>query len=118
MRTVVPLTAGAVSRRPCDTLQAENHSSPPRACAPAAPASSTSTASNADANLAFFTSVTPCPQAGRTLTRSKSVVIVVVSMMPLLARCPALEVRRIVGAAGAGEDSHLGIDAQRTRTVH
>src|SRR6266705_6032096 len=47
-----------------------------------------------------------------------SVVIVVVPMMPLLARRPALEVRRIVGAAGAGVDSHLGIDAQRTRTVH
>src|SRR6267378_5930970 len=118
MRTVVPLTAGGVSRKPCDTLHAENHSSPPRACAPAAPASSTSAASKADANLAFFTSLTPCPQARRSLTRSKSVIIVVVPIMPLLARCPAFEVRRIVGAAGAGVDSHLGIDAQRTRTVH
>src|SRR5204863_8212803 len=47
-----------------------------------------------------------------------SVVIVVVPIMPLLARSPALEVRRIVGAPGAGVDSQLGIDAQRTRTVH
>jgi len=29
-------------------------------------------------------------------------------MMPLLARRPAFEVRRIVGASGAGVDSHLG----------
>jgi len=39
-------------------------------------------------------------------------------MMPLLVRHPAFEVRRIVCASGAGVDSYLGIDAQRTRAVH